>query len=99
MVFSKKKINIINFHSYSIKFFDQLISIDLKENGKNIAVTEANKKEYIELFCLAKMNKEIRAQAYTIRKGILEIIPADLLELLHENELGMVISGINKIEG
>ena len=45
------------------------------------------------------MNKEIRAQAYTIRKGILEIIPADLLELLHENELGMVISGINKIEG
>ena len=45
------------------------------------------------------MNKEIRIQAHTIRLGILEIIPADLLALLHENELGIVISGINNIEG
>ena len=45
------------------------------------------------------MNKETRMQTHTIRQGILEIIPGDLLALIDENELGMVISGINNIEG
>ena len=53
----------------------------------------------MKAFCLAKMNKEIRAQTFTLMKGIFEIIPYDLLNLLNEKELGMVFSGIPKIDG
>jgi len=71
----------------------------LIENGREIKVTEANKNDFVKAFCLAKMNKEIRAQTHTIMKGILEIIPQDLMDMMHESEFGMLLSGITKIEG
>ena len=69
------------------------------KNGRNILVTESNKKDYVKALCLAKMSKEIRAQTYTLMKGIQEIIPYDLMNLLTANELGIVLSGITKIDG
>ena len=45
------------------------------------------------------MNKEIRAQTHTLMKGILEIIPIDLINLISESELGIILSGISKIDG
>ena len=62
-------------------------------------MNELNKKDYVKAFCLAKMNKEIRAQSHTFMKGINEIIPYDLISLLQENELGIILSGITKIDG
>ena len=44
------------------------------------------------------MNKEIRAQTHTLMKGILEIIPHDLINLISESELGIILSGISKID-
>jgi len=85
--------------SYIVKFFDKTCLIDLIENGREIQVTESNKKDYVKAFCLAKMNKEIRTQTHTLMKGILEIIPHDLMNFLNESELGMVLSGISKIDG
>ena len=82
-----------------MKFFDKTYNIDLIENGKNTPVDESNKKEYVKAFCLAKMNKEIRTQTHTLMKGIIEVIPHDLISLLNESELGMVLSGIGKIDG
>ena len=69
------------------------------ENGREIQVTESNKKDYVKAFCLAKMNKEIRTQTHTLMKGILEIVPHDLISMLTESELGIVLSGITKIDG
>lgn len=88
-----------HFPSYFIKFFEKTLCIDLIENGRNIPVNEENKKDYVKLFCLAKMNKEIRTQTHTLMKGVLEIIPFDLITLLHENELGLVLSGFSTIDG
>ena len=82
-----------------MNFFDKIVCVDLIENGGNIKVNENNKKEYVKAYCSAKMNKEIRTQAYTIMKGILEIIPYDLINLLTENDLGLILSGITKIDG
>lgn len=93
-IYSLKFIN-----SYYIKFFDKTLCIDLIENGRNILVTESNKKDYVKSFCLAKMNKEIRTQTHTLMKGILEIIPYDLISLLNENELGLAMSGFTTIDG
>ena len=85
--------------SYYIKFFDKTLCIDLIENGRSILVNESNKKDYVKSYCLAKMNKEIRTQTHTLMKGILEIIPFDLISLLNENELGLVLSGFTTIDG
>ena len=85
--------------SYYAQFFDKTFCINLIENGQEIPLTEENKKEYVKAFCLAKMNKEIRTQTHTLMKGILEIIPHDLIDLLNESELGMALSGISVIDG
>lgn len=45
------------------------------------------------------MNKEIRTQTHTLMKGVLEIIPYDLISLLNENELGLALSGFTTIDG
>lgn len=82
-----------------MKFFDKIFCVDLVENGREIQVNEGNKKEYVKKYCLAKMNKEIRTQTHTLMKGIMEIIPHDLISLLTENELGLILSGITKIDG
>ena len=82
-----------------MNFFDKTYNIDLIENGKNTPVDESNKKKYVKAFCLAKMNKEIRTQTHNLMKGIIEVIPHDLISLLNESELGMVLSGIGKIDG
>jgi len=82
-----------------MKFFDNIFCIDLVENGSKIQVNDKNKKEYVEAYCMAKMNKEIQAQIITLMKGIREIIPHDLISLLSENELGLVLSGFTKIDG
>ena len=72
--------------SYCVSFFGKLINIDLKKNGKDICVTEQNKKEYIKEFCYSKMIKEIKAQTHTIMMGILEVIQIDLIKILDENQ-------------
>jgi len=76
-----------------------MFCVDLIENGSEIQVTENNKKDYVKAYCLAKMNKEIRAQIHTLMKGIREIIPNDLITLLTENDLGLILSGFTKIDG
>ena len=80
-------------------FFDKLITLRLKEDGENILVTEANKKEYVKKLCHAKMISEIHAQTSCLLKGFLEIIPVDLLFLLDENELGLKFAGYSKVDG
>ena len=47
--------------SYSKNEFGNKVIIDLKDNGRNIPVTEENKKEYIDLLCYFKMGKIIES--------------------------------------
>jgi len=48
----------ITFSFNKNEFGDKKI-IDLKENGRNIFVTNKNKKEYVDLICDFKMGKNI----------------------------------------
>ena len=47
--------------SYFKNEFGKKVTIDLKENGRNIPVTEETKKEYIDLICYFKMGKIIKS--------------------------------------
>ena len=71
---------------------------DLKENGRQIAVTECNKREYVQLACQMKMTESIKAQIKSFLEGFYEIIPKDLIAIFNEQELELLISGLPTID-
>ncbi|RWS01335.1 E3 ubiquitin-protein ligase HUWE1-like isoform X2, partial [Dinothrombium tinctorium] len=71
---------------------------DLKPNGRNIPVTEANKHEYVHLVCQEKMTSAIRTQLDAFLEGFYEIIPKRLISIFNEQELELLISGLPNID-
>ena len=71
---------------------------DLKANGRNIPVTEDNKKEYVKLICQEKMTASIRKQIESFLDGFYEIIPKRLISIFDEQELELLISGLPNID-
>lgn len=78
--------------------FGETKVIDLKPNGTNIAVTEANKQEYVRLVTEQRLTKSIRSQIDAFLDGFNEIIPADLIRIFSEQELELLISGLPDID-
>ena len=71
---------------------------DLKENGRGIAVTEENKREYVHLVCQMKMTGSIRAQIKAFLDGFYEIIPKRLISIFNEQELELLIAGLPTVD-
>ena len=71
---------------------------DLKENGRQLPVTEANKREYVQLACQMKMTESIKSQIKSFLEGFYEIIPKDLIAIFNEQELELLISGLPTID-
>lgn len=78
--------------------FGEVISVDLKDNGSNIPVTDDNKKEYIDLVIERKISKRIEEQFKSFQAGFTEIIPQDLINVFDERELELLIGGIAEID-
>lgn len=68
-------------------------------NGRNIAVTKANKERYQKLFVEWRLMKSVRPQLRLIRAGIAEVIPLTTLrEYFHNSkELRLTVCGESKI--
>ncbi|XP_037933136.1 E3 ubiquitin-protein ligase HUWE1-like [Teleopsis dalmanni] len=71
---------------------------DLIPNGRNIAVTEENKFEYVQLVCQLKMSDSIRQQLDAFLEGFYDIIPKHLISIFNEQELELLISGLPDID-
>ena len=71
---------------------------DLKENGRNLPVTEENKHEYVRLVCQEKMTYSIKKQLSAFLEGFYEIIPKRLISIFNEQELELLISGLPTID-
>nr|XP_053648322.1 E3 ubiquitin-protein ligase HUWE1-like [Cherax quadricarinatus] len=71
---------------------------DLKQNGRNIAVTEESKMEYIRLVCQMKMTGAIRQQLNAFLEGFYDIIAKRLISIFNEQELELLISGLPTID-
>lgn len=71
---------------------------DLKEDGRNIRVTEENKKEYVKLVCQMKMTGAIKQQLTAFLDGFYSIIPKRLISIFNEQELELLISGLPSID-
>ncbi|KAH9385126.1 E3 ubiquitin-protein ligase HUWE1 [Nematocida major] len=72
--------------------------IDLKENGRNIALTNQNKREYVELVCGFKLVKVVERQLAAFVEGFFEILDMDLIKMFNEKELELLISGLPEID-
>ena len=71
---------------------------DLKPNGRNIEVTNENKKEYVDLMVKWRIEKRIAEQFQAFKEGFHELIPQDLINVFDERELELLIGGIAEID-
>lgn len=67
--------------------------IDLKPNGRDIAVTNENRIEYIHLVANYKLNRQINEQVFKFRQGLSDVINLEWLRMFDANELRILISG------
>ena len=71
---------------------------DLIPNGRNISVTDENKRDYVKLVCQMKMTGAIRKQIDSFLEGFYEVIPKRLISIFNEQELELLISGLPTID-
>ncbi|KAI0813293.1 HECT-domain-containing protein [Xylaria sp. FL0933] len=71
---------------------------DLIPNGRNIEVTNENKKEYVDLMVKWRIEKRIAEQFQAFKDGFQELIPHDLINVFDERELELLIGGIAEID-
>ncbi|VEU19917.1 DEKNAAC100738 [Brettanomyces naardenensis] len=72
--------------------------IDLKENGRNIPVTDENKQEYVRLIVEYRLLDSVKDQMDNFLEGFYQIIPKDLVAIFDEQELELLISGLPDID-
>jgi E3 ubiquitin-protein ligase NEDD4 len=75
-----------------------VVTVDLKENGANIPVTNENKKEYVDLVTNWRIQKRIEEQFNCFAQGFNELIPQDLINVFDERELELLIGGIAEMD-
>ncbi|KAH3799765.1 hypothetical protein DPMN_153380, partial [Dreissena polymorpha] len=78
--------------------FGQHQEHELKPGGREVKVTEDNKKEYVKLYVQWVFMRGIEAQFLALQKGFHEIIPQHLLRPFDERELELMIGGLGKID-
>ena len=71
---------------------------DLKPGGRDIPVTNENKKEYVDLMIKWRIQKRVDEQFQAFITGFHELIPADLVNVFDERELELLIGGIAEID-
>ncbi|MCJ1255579.1 hypothetical protein MMC24_003396 [Lignoscripta atroalba] len=78
--------------------FGETVTIDLKPDGRNMEVTNDNKKEYIDLITEWRIQKRVEEQFNAFVTGFNELIPPDLVNVFDERELELLIGGIADID-
>ncbi|KAJ2721794.1 hypothetical protein GGI07_003728 [Coemansia sp. Benny D115] len=78
--------------------FGQHIEVELKPGGKDIAVTEENKAEFVQLRIDYRVCGRIKEQFEAFQAGFHELIPEDLIQVFDERELELLIGGLAEID-
>ncbi|XP_055616307.1 E3 ubiquitin-protein ligase Nedd-4-like isoform X2 [Toxorhynchites rutilus septentrionalis] len=71
---------------------------ELKPNGANIEVTNENKDEYIKLVIEWRFVARVKDQMQAFLDGFGQIVPLNLLKIFDENELELLMCGIQSID-
>ncbi|GAB9465850.1 Hect e3 ubiquitin ligase [Globisporangium polare] len=73
-------------------------TVDLKPNGRNIKVTERNKKEYVTLFVQWHLANSVADEIGALVSGIYDVVPVHLLAPFDYKELRLLLCGSPKID-
>ncbi|XP_055613233.1 E3 ubiquitin-protein ligase Nedd-4-like isoform X2 [Uranotaenia lowii] len=71
---------------------------ELKPNGANIEVTNENKDEYIKSVIEWRFVARVKDQMQAFLEGFGQIVPLNLLKIFDENELELLMCGIQSID-
>ncbi|CAH1797217.1 unnamed protein product [Owenia fusiformis] len=78
--------------------FGETVTRDLKPGGEEIAVTEENKKEYIDLVIKWRFVSRVEKQMQAFRDGINDLIPQNFLTIFDANELELLLCGLQDVD-
>uniref|UniRef100_A0A1B6C0A5 HECT-type E3 ubiquitin transferase n=1 Tax=Clastoptera arizonana TaxID=38151 RepID=A0A1B6C0A5_9HEMI len=78
--------------------FGQAVERELKPGGRNIAVTEKNKKEYLERVVRWRLERGVSQQTESLVRGFYEVVDPRLVSVFDARELELVIAGTAEID-
>ncbi|PVU96062.1 hypothetical protein BB559_002515 [Furculomyces boomerangus] len=78
--------------------FGELVEVELKPGGKDIEVTEENKKEWVQLNVQYRICDRIKEQFDAFLSGFYELVPHDMIQVFDERELELLIGGLAEID-
>ncbi|KAJ7285623.1 hypothetical protein C8J57DRAFT_1285369 [Mycena rebaudengoi] len=78
--------------------FGEMVTIELKDGGADVPVTQDNKKEYVEHVVDYRISKRVKEQFEAFMSGFSELIPQDLVTVFDERELELLIGGMSEID-
>lgn len=68
--------------SVTFDFFGEEQTVDFKENGRNIAVTNENKHEFVELYADWYLNKAVKEQFEPFYEGFYKVISHESIQVV-----------------
>ncbi|VDI22521.1 E3 ubiquitin-protein ligase HECW2 [Mytilus galloprovincialis] len=84
--------------SVNEEVFGQVTERELKPNGKTLAVTERNKKEYIEKMVKWRLERGVTEQTESVVRGFNEVLDSRMVAMYDARELELVIAGTVEID-
>lgn len=72
--------------------------IDLIEDGRNVSVTEENKRQYVKLIVEYRLQTSVKDQMENFLQGFHSVIPKELVAVFDDQELELLISGLPEID-
>ena len=77
---------------------DQLVkTVELKSNGAKILVNETNKFEYIQKLADYRLVESVKEEVQAFLDGLHKLVPDGLLTIFDENELELLLCGMDVI--
>ncbi|VDP75347.1 unnamed protein product [Echinostoma caproni] len=77
--------------------FGETVQVDLIPNGRHIAVTNANKRQYIECIISWRFVSRIKMQMWAFLDGFKDLVDLEALKIFDANELELLICGLQDI--
>ena len=90
--------NLYQTFCYELDFAGERHLIELVPEGVAHLLTNANKRLYVKLIALAKMQEEVASEIQAFLKGFNSVIPAAKLQVFSPNELEAIIAGASVID-
>ncbi|XP_071447017.1 E3 ubiquitin-protein ligase HECW2-like [Hetaerina americana] len=78
--------------------FGRVAERELKAGGRNIPVTEKNKKEYLERVVRWRLERGVGEQTESLVRGFYEVVDPRLVSVFDARELELVIAGTAEID-